>query len=182
MSTQKALRIYFLPLILLGLLILALFLCALCPNKNEMLTASSVESLPAFRVTSLLHPEKSFSDKDLLGHVSLLNIWASWCYPCHVEAPLLLKISGQYNVAMYSLNYKDGSVAAKAWLQKHGDPYVMTGMDTSGSVASSLGAIGTPQILLIDKNGIIRYRHAGALTLRIWQETLWPLVQEYQNK
>ena len=137
--------------------------------------------LPEFHVANLLDPNKILTERDLYGHVCLLNIWASWCSSCYREHALLETIASRFHVPIYSLNFQDGSIAAKAWLGRYGNPYVAIGMDTSGSVARKMGVYGTPQTFLIDKQGIIRYQHIGILTQTDWDMVLWPLVQQYQN-
>ena len=127
-----------------------------------------------------MEPDKTFTQQDLQGHIALLIIWTSGCYACRLEQPILMKITQEYKIPIYSLNYGDGTNAAKSWLLKWGNPFVATGMDTAGYVAMQLGVYGTPETFLIDDQGMIRYRHVGVLDQNAWDEDLLPLVRQYE--
>ncbi len=143
-------------------------------------TSVAEVSLPSFRVIDLMQPDKTFTQHDIVGHVALLNFWTSGCHACQIEQPILMKISQEYKIPIYSLNYGDGSQAAKRWLQKWGNPYVTTGLDTTGFVALQMGVYGTPETFLIDDQGVVRYRQVGALDLETWNTILLPLVRQYE--
>jgi len=132
------------------------------------------QPLPSFQLTSF--GETKRSSKSMLGHVSLLNVWASWCMACADEQAVLMRLAKQ-GVSIYGLNYKDSMDNAKEWLSEWGNPYQQIGEDVDGKVAINLGVYGAPETFLIDKNGIIRYRHVGALTMVIWEKEFAPLIQ-----
>ncbi len=103
------------------------------------------------------------------GQGFLLNVWASWCEVCLEEQDFLMKLSKQ-GVLIYGLNYKDTVSAANAALKSWGNPYVYSVSDAEGRIALDLGVYGAPETFLIDANGVIRYRHVGALTEEAWQK------------
>lgn len=140
------------------------------------------QSLPNFRLPSLLEPGKNFSAAELQGRVSLLNIWATWCSACRIEHETLIIINQRDHVPLFSIDYKDNPEDAKLWLKNLGNPYEKIGEDTQGDLGIDLGIYGTPETFIIDKQGKIRYRHVGALDENTWQEVLLPLVRQYERE
>jgi cytochrome c biogenesis protein CcmG, thiol:disulfide interchange protein DsbE len=162
---------------LLGLLWRELFYS----RPNELPSALIGETVPEFRLPNLFPEQKVFTQKDLIGRASLLNIWATWCYACRIEQPMLMKIKEQYHVPIYSIAYKDNPQEAITWLRKMGNPYVITGNDNHGNVSIDFGVYGTPETFVISPGGKIIYRHIGAIDQKAWDEVLYPLLKKYQN-
>jgi cytochrome c biogenesis protein CcmG, thiol:disulfide interchange protein DsbE len=134
--------------------------------------------VPAFDLPPLAGRDgPSFSSADLGGHVSLVNVFASWCVPCRVEHPLLLALADD-GVPIYGINYKDPADKAKDWLAELGDPYRAIGADTQGRVAIDWGVYGVPETFVVDTQGRIRHRHIGPLQPRDVEETIKPLLAE----
>lgn len=129
------------------------------------------QPLPTFELDSL--DGKPFSPALMKGHASLLNVWASWCMACVEEQGVLMQLAKE-GVLIYGLNYKDTPEHAKEWLGEWGNPFQHIGEDVDGKVAIDMGVYGAPETFLIDKNGVIRYRHVGALTLSIWKNEFLP--------
>jgi cytochrome c biogenesis protein CcmG/thiol:disulfide interchange protein DsbE len=105
-----------------------------------------------------------------------VNVFASWCISCNAEHATLVKLAKTHQLPIYGLNWKDKDENAKAWLEKHGNPYTQIGKDPDGRVAVELGITGAPESWLVDKNGIIIYHLAGGLTDQIVQEEVLPLL------
>ena len=133
---------------------------------------------PAFSLPRLHQPEQRLTTADLLGRVSLLNVWATWCVGCREEHPLLLEIARETGVAIYGLNYKDQYKEALAWLARHGDPYVASGYDADGRAGIDLGVYGLPETFVLDARGAIAYKHIGPLTREVWQRDIAPLLDK----
>lgn len=147
-------------------------------NQPEVLPSPLVgKPVPAFHLANILDPANPFTEQDLKGHITLLNVWASWCSACEMEHPLLLEIKKNYPYLMYSINYKDDSQQAKAFLEAMGNPYTVAGNDQMGEVAMDLGVYGTPETFIVDKNGIIVYRHVGAITEEDWHTKMLPILK-----
>jgi len=111
----------------------------------------------------LLFKDGSFSNKDLIGHVTLINVWASWCFACRQEHDIV-KHLGRKGVRIIGLNYKDEADDAKAWLARLGNPYQHVAVDYEGRIAIDWGVYGAPETFLIDQQGIIRHKVIGPLT------------------
>jgi cytochrome c biogenesis protein CcmG/thiol:disulfide interchange protein DsbE len=105
----------------------------------------------------------------------LVNIFASWCLPCALEHPLLMRLSRD-GIPVYGIAFKDKPEDAAAWLEERGNPYVKLGLDLDGAAAVSWGASGTPESFLVDRKGRIRARFAGPLTPELVEAELRPIM------
>jgi len=132
---------------------------------------------PAFTLPVLAQTDQSWSPEKMRGQVWLLNVWASWCAPCLVEHPELLKLARAKTLPLIGFNYKDEPGAAVAWLDKHGNPYTTIVADRNGRAAFDYGVYGVPETFLIDRNGTIRYKHVGPLTVDEIANKLLPMAQ-----
>jgi len=117
---------------------------------------------PVFELP-LLYKEGSFSNKDLIGQVTLVNVWASWCFACRQEHETVKQLS-RNGLRIIGLNYKDEPDDAKTWLARLGNPYKVIAVDYSGRIAIDWGVYGAPESFLIDKQGIIRHKVIGPLS------------------
>jgi cytochrome c biogenesis protein CcmG, thiol:disulfide interchange protein DsbE len=133
---------------------------------------------PHFELPELHQASKTFSERDMLGKVWVLNVWASWCVSCREEHPVLLDLAAKGEVPIYGLNYKDRREDGLAWLKGMGDPYKVSIFDFDGRVGIDYGVYGVPETYVIDKSGVIRYKRIGPLTPEIVKEKLLPLVRE----
>src|SRR3989344_1248123 len=122
------------------------------------------KKLPDFQAAVLFHPSAPTSAKSFLGHVSLINVFATWCVSCHVEHSILMEIAKSHQVTLVGLNYKDDQKAAKTWLTQYGNPYQAIIVDPKGDIAINFGVYGTPETFLVDKKGIIRYKYLGPVS------------------
>jgi cytochrome c biogenesis protein CcmG/thiol:disulfide interchange protein DsbE len=96
---------------------------------------------------------------------------------CLQEHPLLVEFSRSGTVPIYGLNYKDKPDAAAAWLGKHGNPYALSIVDADGRVGIDYGVYGVPETFVIDKQGVIRFKHIGPVTPEVLNDTILPLVR-----
>lgn len=138
------------------------------------------KALPPFKVKQLLNPDATLSPKDLARQVALLNVWASWCNACTEEQAFMMQLARD-GVPIYGLNYKDDTKDAQDWLEQWGNPYRLIGQDKQGRVAIDLGVYGAPETFVIDKKGIIRYRHVGVINQQVWVNTIAPLMKQLEQ-
>ena len=117
--------------------------------------------------------------------VVLVNIFASWCPPCQVEHPVLLKLSRDANwqsqIEIVGIDYKDKPEDALTWLSRNGNPYAAIGADQDGRVSIDWGVYGVPESYLIDRKGRIRYKHVGPLTPQVVEEQILPMVKHLRQ-
>ncbi len=131
-----------------------------------------------FSLARVRKPKQIISPKDLYGRVYLLNVWASWCVACRQEHPLLMEIQRSQLVAIIGLNYKDKQKDAREFLRELGDPYEMSLADLNGRVGIDMGVYGVPETFVIDKKGIIRYKHIGPINEKALVENIMPVVRQ----
>lgn len=160
------------------LLLVGLLAAGLRLNPREVPSPLIGKPAPSFELPLLDAPDKTFTQKDMLGKVWVLNVWASWCPPCVVEHPVITELARSGIAPVVGLNYKDARENALPWLRRNGDPYQLTVHDPDGRIAIDYGVYGVPETYVIDRKGIIRYKHIGPLTPEISQSKLQPLVRE----
>jgi cytochrome c biogenesis protein CcmG, thiol:disulfide interchange protein DsbE len=159
--------------VLVGLLGVGLTL-----NPREVPSPLIGKPAPHFELPQLDDAAKTFTEKDMLGKVWVLNVWASWCVSCREEHPVLLDFARTGGVPLYGLNYKDKRQDGLAWLKSMGDPYQISIFDAEGRVGIDYGGDGVTETYLIDRHGVIRYKRIGPLTPEIVKNKLLPLAQE----
>jgi cytochrome c biogenesis protein CcmG/thiol:disulfide interchange protein DsbE len=108
----------------------------------------------------------------------LVNFFASWCVPCVIEHPQLMRLAKD-GVPVLGVAYKDKPADALGFLRKHGTPYAKLGVDQPGRVAIDWGLYGVPETYLIDRGGIIRWRWAGPMTEDTLRQDLLPLLKRH---
>ena len=152
---------------------------------------------PAFSLRQM-DSDDLFSPEQMKGKVWLLNVWASWCVACRDEHPVLVAFAREHAVPIIGLNYKEiqpqetelaqlpadqklqaARQRAKQWLARHGgNPYRSSVMDLDGKVGIQYGVYGVPETYVVDKEGIIRFKHVGALTPALMNKTIQPLIRQ----
>ena len=147
-------------------------------NPREVPSPLIGKAAPAFELPLLLSPDKKFSGKDMLGRVWILNVWASWCPPCLVEHPVVTRIAKSGMAPVVGLNYTDAREEALPWLERNGNPYQLIAFDRDGRIGIDYGVYGVPETYVIDRQGVIRYKHIGPLSADVVREKLEPLVKE----
>ena len=98
------------------------------------------------------------------GAVTLVNVWASWCVPCHDEAPLLLQLAQDTRLRVIGINYKDDPENARRFLGRYGDPFVAAGADANGRAAIEWGVYGVPETFIVGRDARITYKLVGPIT------------------
>ncbi len=168
---------YLTPLALF--IVLAVFLgLGLKLNPRDIPSPLIDQPAPQFNLPVLGQKGRSLNNSQLLGEVWLLNVWASWCGSCRQEHPLFNQLAKQNIVNIIGLNYKDEPAAAQQWLAQLGNPYKLSVMDLEGRTGIDYGVYGVPETFVVDKKGIIRYKHTGPVSARDMQEILIPKIQQ----
>ena len=150
-------------------------------NPREVPSPLIGKAAPAFKLARLDDATQTVSRDDLLGQVWMLNVWASWCAPCREEHPLVIDIARRQLVPDYGLNYKDQVTAARNWLAGLGNPYRATLVDSDGRVGIDFGVYGVPETFIVDRQGVIRFKHTGPLTPDVLRTRIEPLLKELQG-
>jgi cytochrome c biogenesis protein CcmG/thiol:disulfide interchange protein DsbE len=187
----------FVPLALfLGM---AVFLAVgLTRNPQEIPSPLIGQSAPAFQLP-VVGGSGVFGAEQFKGQVTLVNLWATWCAGCKEEHPLLMALARQPGLHMLGINYKELQASelagqdpqsaeavqkatdrSQAWLQKHGQAFGVNLLDMDGRVGMDFGVYGLPETYLVDRQGVVRFKHAGALTPDVVQQKLLPLLRSLQ--
>jgi cytochrome c biogenesis protein CcmG/thiol:disulfide interchange protein DsbE len=98
------------------------------------------------------------------GQVSIVNVWASWCVPCHDEAPLLVDLAKDKRIRVLGINYKDAPDNARRFLGRYGNPFVAVGADGNGRASIEWGVYGVPETFIVGRDGAIAYKLVGPIT------------------
>ncbi len=147
------------------------------PDVHELPSAMLNKPAPEFDLASLSGGEKLDLDA-LKGHPFIVNFFASWCVPCRIEHPVLMRLSQQNHLPLYGIAYKDRPEDTKKLLDKYGDPFRLVGLDQSGNVGLNFGVYGVPETYVIDATGRIRRRFVGPLTAETVNKELLPLLKQ----
>lgn len=193
-APQRMPRWVFLPLVLfLGMVV---FLAVgLNRNPQEIPSPLIGRPAPVFQLPSM-DAAQSVSTAAFKGQLTLVNFWATWCAGCKDEHPILLALSRQPGLQLVGINYKElqaselsgqetqspeslqkARLRSQAWLQKNGQAFGQNLMDMDGRVGMDFGVYGLPETYLIDRDGVVRFKHAGALTPEVVQQKLLPLLR-----
>ncbi len=123
-------------------------------------------NIPSPLIGKKVPSEKNIDPKIFLGHISILNIFATWCVSCATEQPVLIDLHQQYpSLNIVGLSYKDNPDKIAAWLKKYNNPYNIIINDPDGNIGIDLGVYGTPETFIIDQQGIIRYKIVGPISI-----------------
>ena len=147
-------------------------------NPREVPSPLIGKPAPAFELPLLHEPQKTFSEKDMLGKVWVMNVWASWCPPCLVEHPVVTALAKSGLAPVVGMNYKDVREDALPWLKRNGDPFAFSIYDEKGRISIDYGVYGVPETYVIDAKGVIRFKHIGPLTPEVQTKRIEPLLKE----
>jgi cytochrome c biogenesis protein CcmG/thiol:disulfide interchange protein DsbE len=171
-------RLPFLVPIALFLVLAILFFRGLNgPPPDTLPSALIGEPAPPIKLPPLDRTAKGFTSADLkAGHVTVVNIWASWCVPCRAEAPALAAISRSGGAELYGIVYEDKPGAARAFLKDLGDPFARLDLDADGRAGIAWGIYGVPETFVVDGKGIVRLRFAGPVVADTLTKIIMPAI------
>lgn len=182
-------RLVLLPLIVFGA-IAVLFLIRLFAGDASRLPSALIgREVPHFDLPAVegLKDRPGLSDADLRqGHVTVVNIFASWCVPCQQENPQLLTLSQnpalqKDGVQLVGIAYKDKPENTRRFLGEAGDPYARIGADVSGLTGIDFGVYGVPETYIVKGNGKIAYKYVGPLSPDTISSTILPQIAKAQQ-
>jgi cytochrome c biogenesis protein CcmG/thiol:disulfide interchange protein DsbE len=168
----------FIPIVfffgMLGLLFLGLG-----RDPNQVPSALVNRPLPEFSKPDLFDAAAVVESQQLRDGVFFVNVWATWCPPCHAEHPYIVEIAERNpDVTFVGVNYKDDPAAAREFLAERGNPFDLSLIDADGRLGIDLGIAGAPETFLVDASGTIRYRHVGVINNEVWDTVFKPIVEQ----
>jgi cytochrome c biogenesis protein CcmG, thiol:disulfide interchange protein DsbE len=171
---------FLIPLVLFVVLVIFLAI-GLNRDPHEVPSPLINKLAPSFDIPQLAEPNKTFSPASMQGQVWVLNVWASWCVACREEHPVLVELAKSQMAPIIGLDYKDKREEALAMLSRQGNPYVLSAFDTDGRVGINYGVYGVPETYVIDKAGVIRFKHIGPITSDLLNQKIYPLLSELKK-
>lgn len=123
-------------------------------------------------------PVPGLNIETFMGKVTLVNVWASWCVPCHDEVPFLKTLGKDKRIQLVSINYKDTETNARRFLNRYGNPFAATGRDESGRASIDWGVYGVPETYLVGRDGRIAYKLVGPINADNLTRTLEPEIKK----
>ncbi len=171
-------RLVYVPLVVF-LALAALFLLRLFAGDASRLPSALIgKQVPSFAMLAIegLEGTPGFTDADLRqGQVTLVNVFASWCVPCHQEHEYLMTLAGQ-GVRILGLAYKDDPANITKFLGGKGNPYAKVGADRSGRVAIDWGVYGVPETFIVKGDGTIAYKLVGPMDAQSLRTVVLPQI------
>lgn len=155
----------FIPLILF-LVLGSIFYLQLGKNTQYMPSALVGEKVPDFTLVSL-ETDQLVTQENLPDGPYLINFWGTWCPACHLEHPFLIELADE-GVIIIGIDYKDEKNLAQQWLAQKGNPYANVLMDEIGHFGVDMGVTGAPETFVVDRSGVIVYRHQGVINAQNW--------------
>jgi cytochrome c biogenesis protein CcmG/thiol:disulfide interchange protein DsbE len=123
-------------------------------------------------------PIPGIAAADFKGVVTVLNVWASWCVPCHDEAPLLMQLARDSRIRLVGINYKDQTDNARRFLGRYGNPFAASGADINGRAAIEWGVYGVPETFIVGRDGRISYKLVGPITPENLDQVMKPEIEK----
>ena len=151
-------------ILLVFLFVIGVFYIGLSREKNYDTSSLTNRETPEFKIISF--DETNFYTRDDIkkNDFTLINFWASWCAPCKIEHPILMKLSQRKNLIILGINFKDKESQAKVFLNELGDPYDLLAKDKNGKQSVRFGVYGIPESILINKDLMIIQKFVGPLS------------------
>ena len=172
---------HLLPVGLFGVLVIFLAI-GLTRDPSVIPTEMIDREMPVFELSELRDEAVTVSQDDLVGEVTLVNVFGSWCVACLQEHPTLMELSRDDTVRIVGINWRDDREEALAWLAKHGDPYESIVFDAESELVIEIGVTGAPETFVLDPSGRIRYKQIGPVTPEVWTKTIRPVIDAIERE
>jgi len=185
-SARRKRLLIFLPLLVFAAIVV-LFLVRLYSGDASLLPSAMIgKPVPAFSLPPVdgVPAQGGFSDADLRqGKVTIVNVFASWCVPCHEEHAFLMQLAAdpvlaEKGIQLFGIAYKDNPLNAQRFLKEGGNPFARIGADSKGRVAIDFGVYGVPESYIVKGDGTIAYRFVGPLSEESFQKVIAPEIEK----
>ena len=159
---QKIIKII---ILFIFLFIIGIFYVSLTRDTNYNTSSLINKETPEFKIISFDGSNVYTRDDIKKNNYTLINFWASWCAPCKIEHPILMKLSQKKNLVILGINFKDKEIQAKTFLNELGNPYDLLAKDKNGKQSVRFGIYGIPESILINKELMIIQKFVGPLSV-----------------
>jgi cytochrome c biogenesis protein CcmG/thiol:disulfide interchange protein DsbE len=158
---QKIIKII---ILFIFLFVIGIFYISLTRDTNYNTSSLINKETPEFKIISFDNSNSYTRDDIKKNNYTLINFWASWCAPCKIEHPILMKLSQKKNLMILGINFKDKERQAKTFLSELGNPYDLLAKDKNGKQSVRFGVYGIPESILINKDLVIIQKFVGPLS------------------
>jgi len=158
---QKIIKII---ILFIFLFVIGIFYISLTRDTNYNTSNLINKETPEFKIISFDNSNSYTRDDIKKNNYTLINFWASWCAPCKIEHPILMKLSQKKNLMILGINFKDKERQAKTFLSELGNPYDLLAKDKNGKQSVRFGVYGIPESILINKDLMIIQKFVGPLS------------------
>jgi cytochrome c biogenesis protein CcmG, thiol:disulfide interchange protein DsbE len=169
--------LYILPTIGFVALAIVLWHSLREPPPSELASAMIGKPVPRLDLPPLDAGAQGFGPRDLAGHVTVVNVFASWCVPCRSEAPVMAALAGSGRAEVYGLVQKDTPAKVHAFLNEVGNPFRRIALDADGRASIEWGVYGVPETFVVDAHGVIRARFVGEITPDVLTREVLPAIE-----
>tara|TARA_B100000029_G_scaffold452953_1_gene478456 strand:- start:338 stop:868 length:531 start_codon:yes stop_codon:yes gene_type:complete len=164
-------QLIIIPLIIFSIIILTFFYLLTIQRDPSALPSNLLEkNVPSFKTESLLKDYMFDSSKEFGNEVVLVNFFATWCKPCVDEHAYIKRFAEEKKIRVIGINYKDNNKRTIQWLKDLGNPYSSVPLDKNGKIAIDWGVYGIPETFVVNSNGVIKHRHVGPITKKIYKK------------
>ena len=157
------------PLVIFIIIGIFLFL-SLNSNPNKLPSPLVGKMLPELEGKDFYTNEKVKLNDLMDNELTLVNVWASWCVTCRKEHQMIMNIAKNESLQLIGINYKDQKKDGQKYLEIMGNPFDEIIFDPEGRIGMELGVYATPETFLINKDGLIVYKHIGEITPKVWSQ------------
>ena len=164
------------PLVIFIIIGIFLFL-SLNSNPNKLPSPLVGRMIPELEGKDFFTNESVKLNDLMENQMALVNVWASWCVTCRKEHPMIMDIANNDNLKLIGINYKDQKNKGQKYLEIMGNPFDEIIYDPEGRIGMELGVYATPETFLIDKEGLVLYKHIGEITPEVWNQNFLVLLK-----
>ncbi len=150
------------------ILLVFFYLLIIDRDPTELPSVLIEKKVPRFEAESLLDNKKFISTEEFGNKTVIVNFFATWCKPCREEHPYIKRLSNTQGIKIIGINYKDNPQRTIKWLKELGNPYSKIAIDSNGQIGIDWGVYGLPETFIVNAKGIIKYRHVGPITKKIY--------------
>jgi len=152
------------PLAVFAIVLAIVAIGLYAPSDRAIRSGLIGQSVPDFDLAPGVPGRPGLSSAALRGGgPHIVNVFASWCLPCRIEAPQLDALA-RAGIPIDGIAVRDRPQDLARFLATYGDPFRAIGADTDRRVQMELGSAGVPETFVIDGRGVIRHQHIGAIT------------------
>ena len=165
---MKKQLLIFPSIIFFFILLVFFYLLIIDRDPTELPSALIEKKVPRFEAESLLDDKKFISTEEFGNKTVIVNFFATWCKPCREEHPYIKRLSNIQGIKIIGINYKDNPQRTIKWLKELGNPYSNIAIDSNGQIGIDWGVYGLPETFIVNAEGIIKYRHVGPITKKVY--------------